>query len=249
MIGALRPDWPVQVGALVTTREGGASAGAYASLNLGLRSGDDEAAVRDNRRRLEALLPSPPVWLRQVHGIRVADADAARAGDGEPEADAAVARRPGTVCAVLVADCMPVLLADESAQVVAAAHAGWRGLCGGVLEATVEAMRVDRRRLNAWLGPAIGPQAYEVGDEVREAFVRRDPSARVAFRATRPGHWLLDLYAVARQRLSACGVTRIYGGGFCTFSDPKRFFSYRRDGQTGRMAALIWLPERASPKI
>jgi len=156
MIGFVRPDWPAPAGALVTTREGGASVGAHASLNLGLRSGDDEAAVRENRRRLEALLPSPPVWLRQVHGIGVADADAARAEGGQPEADAAVARRPGTVCAVLVADCMPVLLADESAQVVAAAHAGWRGLCGGVLEAAVDAMRVDPRGLIAWLGPAIG---------------------------------------------------------------------------------------------
>ena len=244
MIGFVRPDWQAPVGALVTTREGGASAGAYASLNLGLRSGDDEAAVRENRRRLEGLLPSPPVWLRQVHGTRVADADAVRAGGGLPEADAAVARQPGTVCAVLVADCMPVLLADASARVVAAAHAGWRGLCAGVLEATVEAMRVDPRGLIAWLGPAIGPRVYEVGEEVRAAFVARDASAAGAFRAARPGHWLLDLYAVARQRLAAGGVMRVHGGGgLCTYSDPERFFSYRRDGQTGRMAALIWLPE------
>ena len=242
MIGLVRPDWQLPVGALVTTREGGASAGAYASLNLGSRSGDEPAAVRENRRRLEALLPSPPVWLRQVHGIRVADADAARAGGEEPEADAAVARQPGTVCAVLVADCMPVLLAEESGQVVAAAHAGWRGLCGGVLEATVEAMGVDPRRLLAWLGPAIGPQVYEVGEEVRQAFVARDAAAAEAFRPARPGHWLLDLYAVARQRLAARGVSRVHGGGLCTYSDPARFFSYRRDGKTGRMAALIWLP-------
>lgn len=243
MIGFIHPEWQVPAGALVTTREGGTSAGAYASLNFGLRSGDDEAAVRENWRRLEALLPSPPVWLRQVHGTRVADADAARAEGGEPEADAAVARRPGTVCAVLVADCMPVLLADESGQVVAAAHAGWRGLCGGVLEATVDAMRVDPRRLIAWLGPAIGARAYEVGDEVREAFVARDAAVAEAFRAARPGHWLLDLYTVARQRLAARDVTRVHGGGLCTYSDPARFFSYRRDGKTGRMAALIWLPE------
>ena len=249
MIGFLRPDWPAPVGALVTTREGGASVGAHAGLNLGLRSGDDEAAVRENRRRLEALLPSPPVWLRQVHGIRVADADAVRAGGGQPEADAAVARRPETVCAVLVADCMPVLLADEARQAVAVAHAGWRGLCGGVLEATIDAMGVDPRRLYAWLGPAIGPRVYEVGDEVRAAFIARDPAAADAFRAARPGHWLLDLYAVARQRLAARGVTRVHGGGLCTYSDPRRFFSYRRDGQTGRMAALIWLPQRSAAGI
>ena len=241
MIGRLHPDWPVAVDALVTTREGGASGGAYASLNLGLRSGDDEAAVRENRRRLQALLPSPPVWLRQVHGTRVADADAARAADTEPEADASVARRPGTVCAVLVADCMPVLLADEAATVVGVAHAGWRGLCGGVLEATVGAMGVAPERLIAWLGPAIGPRVYEVGDEVRDAFLARDQTSAQAFGAAREGHWLLDLYAVARQRLAAKGVARVHGGGLCTFSDPRRFFSYRRDGSTGRMAALIWL--------
>jgi YfiH family protein len=241
MIDPLRPDWPAAVDALVTTREGGASGGAYASLNLGLRSGDDEAAVRENRRRLQALLPSPPVWLRQVHGTRVADADAARATGAEPEADAAVARRPGTVCAVLVADCMPVLLADEAATVVAVAHAGWRGLCGGVLEATVGAMGVAPERLIAWLGPAIGARVYEVGEEVRAAFLARDQASAQAFRAARPGHWLLDLYAVARQRLAAQGVARVHGGGLCTFSDPARFFSYRRDGSTGRMAALIWL--------
>jgi len=245
MIGCLRPDWPAAVDALVTTRDGGASSGAYASLNLGLRSGDDEAAVRENRRRLQALLPSPPVWLRQVHGTRVADADAARAAGVEPEADAAVARRPGTVCAVLVADCMPVLLADEAATVVGVAHAGWRGLCEGVLEATVGAMGVAPERLIAWLGPAIGPRVYEVGDEVRDAFLARDPASAQAFRAARPGHWLLDLYAVARQRLAAKGVARVHGGGLCTFSDPVRFFSYRRDRSTGRMAALIWLPCRA----
>ncbi len=241
MIGLIRPDWPAAARVLVTTREGGASSGTYASLNLGLRGGDDEAAVRENRRRLEALLPSPPVWLRQVHGTRVADADAVRAAGGEPEADAAVARRPGTVCAVLAADCMPVLLADEAATVVGIAHAGWRGLCAGVLEATLDAMRAEPGAVMAWLGPAIGPRVYEVGDEVRAAFVARDPAALAAFRPVRRGHWLLDLYAVARQRLAARGVTRVYGGGLCTFSDPARFFSYRRDGATGRMAALIWL--------
>ena len=249
MIGLIRPDWPAAAGALVTTRDGGASRGAYAGLNLGLRGGDDEAAVRENRRRLEALLPSRPVWLRQVHGTRVADADAARAAGEEPEADAAVARRPGTVCAVLAADCMPVLLADRAATVVGVAHAGWRGLCAGVLEATLDAMRGEPGELMAWLGPAIGPRVYEVGDEVREAFVARDPAADAAFRAVRRGHWLLDLYAVARQRLAARGVTRVYGGGLCTFSDPARFFSYRRDGATGRVAALIWLASGSPGRI
>jgi YfiH family protein len=249
MIGAIRPEWPAAVRALVTTREGGASRGAYASLNLGLRSGDDEGNVRENRRRLGSLLPSPPVWLRQVHGTRVTDADAARTAGAEPEADAAVARRPGTVCAVLAADCMPVLLADEAASVVGIAHAGWRGLCAGVLEATLDAMGAEAGALMAWLGPAIGPGAYEVGDEVREAFVARDPAAAAAFRGVRRGHWLLDLYAVARQRLAAWGVTRVYGGGLCTYSDPKRFFSYRRDGATGRMAALIWLTESRQKRI
>ena len=171
MIGLLRPDWPAAAGALVTTREGGASSGAYASLNLGLRSGDDQGAVRENRRRLEALLPARPVWLRQVHGTRVVDADAARAAGEEPEADAAVARRPGTVCAVLVADCMPVLLADQAGSVVGIAHAGWRGLCAGVLEATLEAMRAEPGGVIAWLGPAIGPRVYEVGDEIGRAHV------------------------------------------------------------------------------
>lgn len=244
----IRPDWPAPagVGALVTTRPGGASAGAYASLNLGARCGDDPAAVRDNRRRLEELLPGAPVWLRQVHGTDVADADEARRAATEPQADAAVARLPGTVCAVLVADCMPVLLADDAATVVGAVHAGWRGLCAGVIEATVGAMRVAPERLLAWLGPAIGPRAYEVGDEVRKAFLERDASAASAFRAARPGHWWLDLYAVARQRLAACGVRHAYGGDLCTYSDATRFFSYRRDRVTGRMAALIWLERAAS---
>jgi len=241
---AIVPDWPApaRVRALMTTRAGGASAGGYASLNLGMRCGDDPAAVAENRRRLAAQLPAEPTWLRQVHGVTVADADAARARGEEPEADAAVARSLGTVCAVLVADCMPVLLADERGSVVGVAHAGWRGLCGGVIEATLDRMRVPSASVLAWLGPAIGPRVYEVGDEVRAAFIARDARAAQAFVATRPGHWLLDLYAVARQRLAARGVTRVYGGGFCTYSDAERFFSFRRQGAaSGRMAALVWL--------
>jgi len=243
MLEPLIPDWPApaRVRALVTTRAGGVSSGSCASLNLGTRCGDDAVAVAENRARLAARLPSEPVWLRQVHGIAVADADAARAAGDEPEADASVARHAGTVCAVLVADCMPVVFADEAATVVAVAHAGWRGLAAGVLEATLEAMRVRPESVLAWLGPAIGPRVYEVGDEVRAAFIARDLQAGKAFVPTRPGHWLLDLYLVARQRLAARGVQRVSGGGFCTYSDAPRFFSHRRDGRSGRMAAVAWL--------
>lgn len=238
----IRPDWPAspRVGALVSTRRGGASVGSYASLNLGTRCGDDPAAVAENRRLLAAWLPAPPVWLHQVHGTTVADADAARRTGAEPQADAAVAREAGTVCAVLVADCMPVLFTDDAGTVVAAAHAGWRGLCAGVLEATLEAMRVPAPSVQAWLGPAIGPRAYEVGDDVRAAFLARDPGCAPAFAPDAAGRWRLDLFAVARRRLTRCGVRRIDGGEHCTHSDAARFFSYRRDRVTGRMAALIW---------
>jgi YfiH family protein len=193
------------------------------------------------RERLRALAPDEPVWLRQVHGTVVADADAARSARAVPEADAAVARRANTVCAVLVADCMPMLLADDAGSVVAIAHAGWRGLAAGVVEAAVAAMRVAPEAVIAWLGPAIGARAYEVGAEVRAAFVARDAEAETAFAPGRAGRWLLDLYGVARQRLARCGVQRVYGGSYCTYSDPARFFSYRRDGTVARMAALIWL--------
>lgn len=239
----LVPDWPAPsgVGALMTTRTGGCSRGPYASLNLGTRCGDDPAAVSENRRRLAQHLPAAPVWLQQVHGTEVADADQAQREARVVQADAGVARQPGTVCAVLVADCMPVLFADEAATVVAAAHAGWRGLSGGVLEATVSAMDIPPERLLAWLGPAIGASRYEVGEEVRSAFLARDRAAASAFRATRPGHWLLDLYAAARQRLAACGVERVHGGDFCTYTDAARFYSFRRERTTGRMAALVWL--------
>jgi YfiH family protein len=181
---------------------------------------------------LRAALPGEPRWLRQVHGTHVVHLD----HDERLEGDAAVTRRPGAVCAIKVADCMPVLLADEAGTVVGGAHAGWRGLSAGVIEATIEAMRVPGSRLIAWMGPAIGPRVYEVGDEVRAAFAEKE-----AFSPARPGHWLLDLYAVARRRLQGRGVERIFGGGFCTYSEPERFFSYRRDGVTGRMAAMIWL--------
>lgn len=235
----LVPDWPApaQVRALITTRAGGASVGPYASLNLADHVGDDPAAVRANRARLRALLPTEPVWLEQVHGTDVLRVETG----GARRADAAVSRAPGTVCAVLTADCLPVLLADRAGTVVAAAHAGWRGLSAGVLERTVVAMDTDPGQLLAWLGPAIGPDAFQVGDEVRAAFLAADAAAAAAFRPDGPGKWRADLYALARQRLARAGVQAVYGGGLCTFSDPGRFFSYRRDGTTGRMASLIWL--------
>jgi YfiH family protein len=214
----LRPDWPAPstVQAVMTTRAFG-----------------DMARSAPGRAKLHDIVPAEPVWLRQVHGTHVIDADTAR---GEPEADAAVARRRGIVCAVLIADCMPVIITNEAGTAVGVVHAGWRGLSGGVIEATVRVL--GSTKLMAWLGPAIGPRVYEVGEEVRSAFL---PEEESAFLATRPGHWLLDLYAVARRRLAASGVSRVYGGGFCTYSEAERFFSYRRERGTGRMAALVWL--------
>jgi YfiH family protein len=242
------PDWkvPAQVRALVTTRTGGVSAGAHAALNLGLRCGDEVDAVLENRRLLRALLPAEPLWLRQVHGRGVLVASSPQAGAAEHEADASVTALARTVCAVLIADCLPVLLADQRGQAVGVAHAGWRGLAGGVIEAAVAAFPCAATRLVAWLGPAIGPRAYEVGEEVRAAFVAHEPAAASAFMPTRPGHWLADLYALARQRLAACGVQKVSGGGFCTYSEPERFYSFRRDRVTGRMAALIWLDSESS---
>lgn len=199
-------------------------------------------ALVTTRGEGEPPLPAAPAWLRQVHGTRVVDAAEAR---GRPEADAAVARAPGAVCAVQAADCLPVLLADEAGTVVGAAHAGWRGLAAGVIEATVDEMRVPGESLLAWLGPAIGPARYEVGEEVRDAFLARDAAAAAAFTGNRPGHWLLDLYAVARQRLAARGVLRVHGGGLCTFSDAARFPSWRRDRTRERIAAFVWLESRS----
>jgi YfiH family protein len=236
----IQPDWPApqRVRSLITTRRGGTSRDAFASFNLGLRCGDDPQVVAANRARLAQYLPQSPRWLHQVHGTVVVDADGL---DGEPDADASTARCTGTVCAVMIADCMPVLLCDDRGSVVAAAHAGWRGLSAGVIENTVNAMQVPPDRLMAYLGPAIGPAAFEVGDEVRAAFVCRNAAAAAAFVPHGRGKWLADLFALGRQRLAACGVQRVYGGGDCTVADPQRFFSYRRDKTTGRMAALIWL--------
>jgi YfiH family protein len=236
------PDWPApaNVRALITTRSGGVSTGPFASMNLGQSIDDDLQSVRTNRASLRDLLPAEPKWLLQVHGAQVVDADRLQ----QPvEADAAVARNPGSVCTILVADCLPVLLTDRAGSVVAAAHAGWRGLAAGVLENTVRAMGTAPDKLLAYLGPAIGSSAFEVGADVRDAFLARSADAATAFVAHKPGKWLADLSALARQRLRASGVTQIYGGGLCTYSNPRRFFSYRRDKITGRMAALIWLTD------
>jgi YfiH family protein len=233
------PDWPApaNVRALVTTRAGGVSRGPYAALNLATHVGDDPAAVAENRRRLRAQLPAEPLWLNQVHGSRVVDAAGAAPGI---EADAAFSHAKRLVCVVQTADCLPVLLCDEAGTAVAAAHAGWRGLAGGVIEAVVKAMDVAPGRLMAWLGPAIGPQAFEVGAEVRETFLAHAPEAESAFAAKENGKWLADLYRLAGQRLNALGITRVFGGGFCTFHE-ERFYSFRRDKATGRMASLVWL--------
>jgi YfiH family protein len=238
------PDWPAaaRVRSLITTRNGGISTGAHATLNLGLRAGDDPAAVAANRATLRAWLPREPAWLKQVHGNRVVRADEVTGG---VEADGSCTQVAGTVCAVMVADCLPVLLCEESGTVVGVAHAGWRGLGAGVIEKTLSAMRVEASRALAFLGPAIGPAAFEVGADVRDVFVSADAAAKAAFMPYREGKWLADLFLLARQRLAACGVNRIYGGGLCTFADPARFYSYRRDKTTGRMAALIWLDDCA----
>jgi YfiH family protein len=245
--GAIVPDWPAprRVRALFTTRAGGVSQGPYASLNLGDHVGDAPARVAENRARLSAHLPAEPRWLEQVHGTVVTRVD--QPGFEPTAADAACARSPGVVCAVLVADCLPVLLCDAGATVVAAVHAGWRGLAAGVVEAAVAAMETEPARLLAWLGPAIGPDSFEVGDEVRAAFLARDARAAFAFAPRDNGRWLANLYLLARQRLAACGVRAVSGEPACTFSEPQRFFSYRRDRDTGRMAACIWLQPAASP--
>ena len=237
----LQPDWPAPPGVFsrMTTREGGISRAPWASLNLGDHVGDDPRHVAENRARLRRQLPAEPFWLQQVHSANVVEA-----GSGMIEADAAFSRRSGCVCSVLTADCLPVLFCDRAGSVVAAAHAGWRGLARGVLEATVTAMQVPPAEILAWMGAAIGPQAFEVGDDVRQAFVSRHAEAAIAFRpasAAASGKWLADMYQLARIRLQHAGVSSIYGGGRCTFSEADHFYSYRRDGVTGRMASLIWL--------
>jgi YfiH family protein len=236
------PDWPVPatVKAVTTTRAGGVSVPPYNSFNLADHVGDAEPAVRENRLLLRQRLhlPAEPLWLQQVHGDQVVAADSSAP---RPCADAAYTCARATVCAVLSADCLPVLFCDRRGTRVAAAHAGWRGLACGVLERTVAALGVAPDQLLAWLGPAIGPHAFQVGAEVRDAFVGQHVEARAAFVTQSDGRWLADLYRLARIRLGALGVKAVYGGSLCTFSEPERFYSYRRDGVTGRMASLIWL--------
>jgi YfiH family protein len=230
MTDFLKPDWPApaNVKALVTTRAHG---------NLAHHVGDQKSAMAA-RLALRPDVPAEPAWLTQVHGTRCVMANDAKP---DTEADASTTRTPGVVCAVLTADCLPVLLCDEAGSVVAAAHAGWRGLQAGVIESTVSAMGAPGERLLAWLGPAIGPSAFEVGDEVRAAFVAVDAGAVEAFVARSNGKWLCDLYALARRRLACLGVTRVFGGDRCTYTEREHFFSYRREHETGRMASLIWL--------
>ena len=243
-IGILRPGWPAPPGvhAAFTLRGGGASAAPYDSLNVGAHVADDAAAVSENRRRVRAalLLPSEPVWLNQVHGAQVLELSAAPGEVQGATADASITRRAGQVCVVQVADCLPVLLAVADGSAVAAAHAGWRGLAAGVLEAVVTRLGVAPQRLMAWLGPAIGPRHFEVGEEVRSAFVAGATGAAAAFSANARGRWQCDLPGLARQRLATLGVSAVYGGGECTYADAARFFSFRRDGRCGRMAALVW---------
>ena len=243
------PDWdaPARVQALATTRNGGISVGPRTSLDMGAAVPARDVqhdAVLENRRRLAQFLPAAPVWLSQVHGVEVARVDGGNVADllaSPPTADAAVTRVPGAVLGVRTADCLPVLFADRDGTVVGAAHAGWRGLAAGVLEATLRAMETPPCDVTVWLGPAIGPLKFEVGDDVHSAFCNKDAAAAACFAPRHEGKWLADLYALARRRLERAGVTAITGGGHCTMSESGRFFSFRGDKDTGRMATLVWL--------
>lgn len=236
----LIPNWPAppNIRALQTTRIGGFSRAPYDSLNLGSHVSDAPLDVARNRILLNTLMPSEPVWLEQVHGTVVANADNPGC---LPQADACIATHRSAVCVVMTADCLPVLLCDQQGTVVGAVHAGWKGLAAGVIEATVQTMNVPAQNLMAWLGPAISQPAFEVGAEVREVFIAADPKAESAFVAGQGGKWLADIYALARIRLNALGITQIYGSDYCTYKDTQRFFSYRRDGVTGRIGTFIWL--------
>lgn len=242
----LTPDWPAPPGvrACTTTRRGGVSQAPYDSLNLGAHVGDAPAHVEANRRRTAAAvgLPCEPLWLTQVHGNRVVDAASSAPG---VEADAAYTVRPGIVCAVLTADCLPVVLCRRDGGVVAAVHVGWRGLVGGVIDEALRAMGCPTDELLAWLGPAIGPRAYEVGEDVMTRLSGAVEDASGAFVVASPGKWYADLYALAGRRLTGLGVNQVYGGSWCTYTDSHRFYSYRRDGVTGRMATLVWMDEPA----
>ncbi len=232
------PDWPApaNVKAIQTTRVGGYSVEPYESLNLGLHVHDDALAVAKNRQSLSNFLPSDPVWLNQVHGVDVVDAAKCLTIQ---KADASFSKNKNVVCVTMTADCLPLLLCNKQGSIVAAIHAGWRSLCDGVIEATIQSMVVNPEDLMAWLGPAIGPKAFEVGGEVRAAFIKNDAQADQAFKPN-DEKWLGDLYLIAKQRLNKLGVTEIYGGTECTYSNPSQYFSFRRDGLTGRMASMIW---------
>jgi polyphenol oxidase len=246
----ITPDWsnvPVNVGALSTTRRGGVSLAPYddgiggGGLNLGVHVGDDLEHVRQNRALVRSHVPAKPAWLSQVHGVKVLDAATVA---NAPEADASITTEPGVVCAIQTADCLPVLFCDVNGRVVGAAHAGWRGLAGGVLENSVSCMRdAGAGEIMAWLGPAIGPQCFEVGQDVFDAFAGRDARLSAAFKPIdgQFGKYLADIYALARAALASCGVDKVFGGGLCTVTERDRFYSYRREGRTGRMASLIWI--------
>jgi len=238
----ITPNWsaPINIKAYATTRLGGYSVSPYESLNLGTHVNDDATVVEKNRQTLAQIteLPTPPLWLNQVHGTTVIAAKNWQVGI---EADAIYCKQPNQVCTIMTADCLPVLLCDKQGRQVAAIHAGWRGLLNGVIENTVSQFEGAKQNIMAWLGPAIGPEKFEVGAEVREAFITQSADAESAFRAINASHYLADIYLLAKQRLTKLGVTEISGGNFCTATEKNRFFSYRRDGQTGRMATLIWI--------
>ena len=233
------PNWPApaNIHALQTNRDKGVSLAPYNSLNLGSHVGDNPMHVAQNRQLLSQHLPSEPVWLNQVHGINVVDAAQT---DCVPDADASFTTRKNVVCVTMTADCLPILVCDTAGTTIASIHAGWRSLCDGVIEATIAKMQINSSDLLAWLGPAIGPNAFEVGAEVRAQFIAKDAKAELAFKK-HGDKYLADIYQIATQRLNNLGVKQIYGGGECTFTDKDQFFSFRRDGVTGRMATLIWL--------
>ena len=240
--GFIEATWPApkHIRAFFSTRQGGVSNAPYASLNIAQHVGDAREHVNENRAILKQQLhlPSEPAWLQQVHGVQVVDLDKPTMSN---EGDASITRKLDRVCTVMTADCLPLLMCNTSGTVVGAAHAGWRGLHAGVIEETVNALDQDPADVLVWLGPAIGPRAFEVGNEVKQAFEQHDSRATSAFTPSKPGHWFADIYALAKQRLQSMGIDRIYGGEFCTFNDEEQFYSYRRDGKTGRMASLIWI--------
>lgn len=242
----LFPDWPApeNVRAVSSKRTGGCSEGVFQSFNLGNHVGDKPVRVQENRQLFQTLaaMPKEPLWLQQVHGTAVARPDLASGQNTTPViADAAYSCARQNVCAVMTADCLPLLVCDKAGHEVAAIHAGWRGLAAGVIEQTLRHFQAKPTDIMVWLGPAIGPQAFTVGAEVRSAFIKQQPAATAAFKVQSNGKYLADLYLLARLRLAAQGITAIYGGEYCTYQQAEHFFSYRRDGQTGRMASAIWL--------